>query len=59
MSHQQNQSTASIKSEITRLQQRLDELLGESPRMDDEVNAVERDLRALISFFDAVKVNAQ
>jgi len=59
MSHQQNQSTASIKSEITRLQQRLDELLGESPRMDDEVNAVERDLRALISLFDAVKVNAQ
>ena len=59
MSHQQNQSTASIKSEITRLQQRLDDLLGESPRMDDEVNAVERDLRALISLFDAVKVNAQ
>jgi hypothetical protein len=59
MSHQENQSTASIKSEITRLQQRLDDLLGESPRMDDEVNAVERDLRALISLFEAVKVNAQ
>lgn len=59
MSHQENQSTASIKSEITRLQQRLDDLLGESPRMDDEVNAVERDLRALMSLFEAVKVNAQ
>jgi len=58
MSHQQNQSTASIKSEIARLQQRLEELLGESPRMDDEVNAVERDLRALICLFEAVKVNA-
>jgi len=57
MSHQQNQSTASIKSEIARLQQRLEELLDESPRMDDEVNAVERDLRALISLFEAVKVN--
>ena len=59
MSHQENQSTASIKSYITRLQQRLDDLLGESPRMDDEVNAVERDLRALMSLFEAVKVNAQ
>jgi archaellum component FlaC len=58
MSHQQNQSTASIKSEIARLQQRLEELLGESPRMDDEVNAVEPDLRALISLFEAVSVDA-
>ena len=59
MSPQQNQSTESINAEIARLQQRLEELLGESPRMDDEVNAVERDLRALISLFEAVKVNAQ
>jgi len=49
MSTQQNQSTESINAEIARLQQRLEELLGECPLMDDEVNAVERDLRAILA----------
>jgi hypothetical protein len=49
MSPQPSQSTESINAEIARLQQRLEELLGESPLMDDEVNAVERDLRAILA----------
>ena len=49
MTLQTSQLTESKKAKIARLPQRLDELLDESPRMDDEVNAVERDLRAILA----------
>ena len=47
MTHQRGQHNESLTAEIIRLEQRLEELLAERPIMDDEVNAVERDLRAL------------
>jgi hypothetical protein len=37
----------SVQAEIDRLEQQLKVLLSESPVMDDELNAVERDLEAL------------
>ena len=40
-------AAASIKAEIEKLELQLGELLSDSPVMDDEVNAVERDLEAL------------
>jgi hypothetical protein len=48
MTNLQEQTPESLDAEIVRLQERLQELLTESPVMDDEVNAVERDLQALI-----------
>ena len=42
-----DEAAVSIQAEIERLEQRLQDLLCESPVMDDEVNAVERDLEAL------------
>jgi HAMP domain-containing protein len=37
----------SLHAQIARLEQQLEMLLSEAPIMDDEVNAIERDLRAL------------
>jgi len=42
-----DEAAVSIQAEIERLEQRLQELLSDAPVMDDEVNAVERDLQAL------------
>lgn len=39
--------TASLSARIAELEERLQQLLGEPHVMDDEVNAVERDLQAL------------
>ena len=40
-------TSETLQSQIARLEQKLQELLSETQVMDDEVNAVERDLKAL------------
>lgn len=42
-----DEAAVSIQAEIEKLELQLGELLSDSPVMDDEVNAVERDLEAL------------